>query len=303
MICATRDNNAAARRGRCVAGLSRRRWRLRAGVAMLAVTLLAPAAAAADLDDSVLRGSFSDMFSSKSNSRWDGVNFGVHVGASNMNTDFSKASSQLVGNMLRETTLESENHPSDWVVLQNTTTNGRSYGAFLGYNMQWDQLVVGLDAAYNRLSSLETSSGPTSLRRITVTVSDNTASDVTITSQASIKLVDYATMRLRAGYAFGQFLPYAVIGAAAGRFDYTNSATVAVIQTPAGGAPGPLFVQTGSDNKNGAITAGFLLGLGMDVALLPNVFLRGEWETVSFTPISGMRVNLNSGRVGLGLKF
>lgn len=302
MICATRDNNAAAHRSRCLAGLSRRRRRLRAGVAMLAVILLAPAAAAADLDDSVLRGSFSDMFSSKSYSRWDGVNLGVHVGASNMNTDFSKTSSKIVSDILRETTLESENHPSEWAVLPNTTTNGRSYGAFLGYNMQWDQLVVGLDAAYNRLSSLETSSGPASLRRITTT-SDSTVSDVTITSQAAIKLVDYATMRLRAGYAFGQFLPYATIGAAAGRFNYTNTATVTVIQTPSGGVPGLPYIRTGGDNKDGAITAGFLLGLGMDVALLPNLFLRGEWETVSFTPISGIRVNLNSGRVGLGMKF
>ena len=293
MICVTRNNGAAARR---------RRWRLRAGVAMLAAILLAPAAGAADLDDFSLRGSYSDWFSAKSYSRWDGWNFGVQVGASNMNTDFSKASSKIVSDILRETTLESENHPSEWAVLPNTTTNGRSYGAFLGYNMQWDQLVVGLDAAYNRLSSLETSSGPMTLNRVTVT-SDSTANNVSITSQAAINLVDYATMRLRAGYAFGQFLPYATIGAAAGRFNYTNTATVTVIQTPSGGVPGAPYIRTGSDNKDGAITAGFLFGLGMDVAVLPNVFLRGEWETVSFTPISGMRVNLNSGRVALGLKF
>ena len=43
-----------------------------------------------------------------------------------------------------------------------------------------------------------------------------------------MKLVDYATLRGRAGYAFGNFLPYAVIGAAAGRFNYATTVTVRI---------------------------------------------------------------------------
>ena len=48
---------------------------------------------------------------------------------------------------------------------------------------------------------------------------------MTIKAQSSIKLVDYATLRARAGYAFGQFLPYALVGGAVGRFNYSTSAT------------------------------------------------------------------------------
>ena len=44
-------------------------------------------------------------------------------------------------------------------------------------------------------------------------------------------------------------------------------------------------------------------GLGMDVALLPNMFLRGEWEFVAFAAVGGIRSNINTGRVGVGVKF
>ena len=46
----------------------------------------------------------------------------------------------------------------------------------------------------------------------------------TVTSQ--MKLIDYGTLRGRAGYAFGQFLPYAFFGGAVGRFNYSTSTTV-----------------------------------------------------------------------------
>jgi len=48
---------------------------------------------------------------------------------------------------------------------------------------------------------------------------------------------------------------------------------------------------------------GELAGLGMGVALLPSVFLRGEREYVAFAPDGGIRANINTGRVGLGVKF
>ena len=41
----------------------------------------------------------------------------------------------------------------------------------------------------------------------------------------------------------------------------------------------------------------------MDVAVTTNVFLRGEWEYVGFAPVSGIRAGLNTGRVGVGVRF
>ena len=290
MNCAM--HNSAAARSRRVAGL--------AGIAALALIALAPAAVAADLDDTALRGSFSDYFTSKGYSRWDGVYFGAQFGVTNMNTDFGNSTSSLVAYILRNTTLEEEAQPSSWTTLPSNTTNGRQFGGFIGYNIQWSELVIGAELAYNRMSSME-SSAADSISRL-VTTSDAVQHAVTIDASSRLKLIDYATLRARAGYSIGQFLPYAVLGAAVGRFNYSTTATVTDVRT-VGGVVQPPFTQTESNSKDNAIVGGFLVGLGMDVAVLPNVFLRGEWEMVAFTPVNGNRANINTARVGLGMKF
>ena len=45
------------------------------------------------------------------------------------------------------------------------------------------------------------------------------------------------------------------------------------------------------------------VGLGVDVSILPNMFLRAEWEYVQFAPIHDIQVNINSARVGLGCEI
>jgi len=275
-------------------GLSRR-----AGFAAIALIAMAPGGAlAADMPD-LLRGSFTPAYT-----RWDGFSFGVQAGASNMTTDFGNSTSGLIAYSLRNTEVEDQFSPSTWTTLPSNTTNGRQYGAFIGYNWQWDELVLGVDAAYNRLSSMNASASDSITRQV-VTTPDNVNNTLTITAQSSLKLVDYATVRARAGYAMGQFLPYATIGAAVGRFDYTNTATVHNVGTPPVGSPILPFdvTDTQSNEKNNAIVGGFEVGLGMDVAVLPNVFLRGEWEFVAFTPLAGIRATMNTGRVGVGMKF
>jgi opacity protein-like surface antigen len=169
--------------------------------------------------------------------------------------------------------------------------------------MQWSELVLGIDGSYNKPSTLEASASDTIARQVTTSSLVNHA--LTISAQSSLKLIDYATVRARAGYAFGQFLPYAVVGAAVGRFNYTTTATVHDVGTPLAGSTVMPFdtLDTQSSSKNGAITAGFVVALGMDVAITPNVFLRGEWEYVGFAPISGIRTGINTGRVGAGVRF
>jgi hypothetical protein len=339
-----------------------------AGVfAAFGLLLIAQSAVAADMDDSFLRGSFGNAFDSASYSHWDGVYFGAQVGVTNMDTDFGNEASQWLGYNLRDTLLQAQYNPSSWELMPSNMSHGQSYGAFLGYNAQWDQLVVGFDMAYNRMSSMTSASASGSINR---NVSTDT---VTMDGTASASLIDYATLRGRAGYAFGQFLPYAVLGVAVGRFNYTTTAdleacgsdfpgsqcgtsTTTIVTTNTSGtsttstttsttssttsstSPPPTTTTTNgttngtttngtttngttttttitstpatapfkaslSNSKNNAIVAGFVGGLGMDVAVLPNVFLRGEWEFVAFAPVSGIRATLNTVRVGIAMKF
>ncbi len=274
--------------------------RLIPGALALCALLLAASggtAAAADWPENApLRGSFP-----AGPLRWDGVVFGAHAGWSSMSTDFGSADSSLVSYILRNTTVESEFSPSGWTTLPSDISSSASYGGFLGYNFQWDRLVVGVDIGYSRPSSLQTQASD-GLTRI-VTTSDNVEHIVTVSAQSSLKLVDYGTFRARAGYAVGQFLPYAMIGAAVGRFNYANSATVTDFWTPAGGATVQFGPMTNSNGQSNAFAAGFLGGLGMDVAVLPNVFLRGEWEFIAFAPVSGINSTVNTVRAGIGLRF
>jgi outer membrane immunogenic protein len=271
------------------------RW-LRTLCAVGLLAAQATAAAAADMPE-MLRGSFGG------HTQWDGVNFGATLGLANMNTDFSQANSSVVADMLRQTTLEAEISPSSWNVLSNDISNGGSFGAFLGYNMQWDdELVLGFDLAYHHFSSLETSDGPKTLAR-SVSTSDGITHDVYITAQSSTKLVDYGTVRLRAGYAVGQFLPYAVVGGALGRFNYSTSASLIDYMTDSSGNTSTYTPASETDAKDNAFVAGLAVGLGPDVAVLPNVFLRAEWEYVTFASVNDIHTYMNTGRVGVGVRF
>jgi outer membrane immunogenic protein len=202
-------------------------------------------ARAADMPETILRGGYVPTVPTYA--RWDGWSLGGQFGYSNLNADFADASAVAT--------------------LPKNTNNSVQYGGFVGYNLQWDGLVLGFEGAYSRPNSLSTS------------VQNGTVA-------SSLKLVDYATFRGRAGYAFGQFLPYAFAGAAAGRFNYATS--VSGITT---------------NNRDNAYAAGFTAGLGIDVAILPNIFVRAEYEYVVFSPVGDIRSHTNTARAGIGVRF
>jgi outer membrane immunogenic protein len=198
--------------------------------ATLAVPLADRALAADMLGDTGLRGSLAPI----GYIRWDGWQFGVQAGFANMETQGFN------------------------------TTNGPVFGGFLGYNGQWEQLVLGVDVGYKYASVLDAS-----------------------VETARFKLNDYATARVRAGYAMGQFLPYAFVGAAVGRFNYAN-----------------LNIGTGTFvGKDNALDGGFVAGLGMDWAVTPAIFVRAEWEFVAFAGFDNTLAQVNSGSLGIGLRF
>lgn len=246
-----------------------------------------------------LRGSVAPSYA-----RWDGWQLGVMAGYGNLNADFGNSTSPLVASILRNSLLEQEAAPSTWTALQPNSTNGPVFGAFLGYNVQWDELVLGWDLAYKHPSVLQSSTGDTLTRR--VDLSNNEQHDVTVAGQSTFKLVDYATLRARAGYAVGQFLPYAVVGIAVGRFNYQTSVTVTDSVTQLLPAP-PTFlgtnVQSASAGQNNVFVAGVAAGLGVDWAVTPVVFLRGEWEFVAFAPVNSTRSNSQTGLVGIGMRY
>ncbi|MBS0245206.1 MAG: porin family protein [Proteobacteria bacterium] len=250
-----------------------------------------------------LRGSFEPFGPAPAGFRWDGVNFGGQFGVGNMSTDFGSSNSQQVAYDLRNTIVLSEYHPETWTTLPSGTTNGRTFGGFIGYSAQWDGVIIGADVTYNKASGFSQSAADSTSRQFNTSNGYNNS--VTIDAQSSVKLKDYATFRARAGYPFGQFMPYAFAGVAVGRFDYSVTTRIRSSGTDVGGGGGSPYStdNTYVDSKNNAFSAGFAGGLGIDVALTPNVFLRAEWEYLAFAEINGIRNSLNNGRVGVGIRF
>ena len=240
--------------------------------------------------------------------RWAGFYVGGQVGYGDANADFSQATQALVAYALRDTTLENEQAPSQWPVLGDANQSAIGYGAFAGYNSQWQDLILGMEANFNRAAfSLHAPSTPIS--RVT---SDSTGSAylVTFTANGSVVEQNFATLRLRAGWVVGNFLPYGFIGAATAVANTTVAVTGNAIQYTSGtigvcSASQPCGSQSINNgfNANSTVLYGLTFGGGVDVALIQNVFLRAEFEFDEFNPPPHFLMSVASGRVGAGLKF
>ena len=258
----------------------------------------AGAAHGADLD--YLRGSEVFAPSSPVYANWSGFYFGVQGGYGNANMDFTGSTAALIERMLRNTTLESVAQLSTWNVLGSTDTRSGSFGGFAGYNSQWENVILGIEANYNHASVRGSTTD--SMTRL-VTPGDGRIYDVTVQSTASMHITDYGILRGRAGYVMGRFMPYATLGFALGRIETERRAdvfgTYAPLATPTLTTP---FALSASDPKT-VYSVGYAAGAGVDVAIVPNMFLRGEFEWVQFTNVNDMKVNLVTGRVAAALRF
>ncbi len=264
---------------------------------------------AADYDRPVLREASRFVPGTPAYPRWEGFYGGGQLGYGIAHIDFSQATKSLIAYSLRVTALEAEVQPSEWEVLGKSDTHVSSIGGFVGYNSQWDDVILGLELNYSRSAFSAIASNTPISRR---TSAGGNTYDVTVTGAASMNVTDFGTVRGRAGWIMGDFMPYAMAGVAVGRADVARSATVSGQENPTvppavcdGTATPPCtpFSYTQSDAKNGAFIYGAMLGAGVDISVLPNVFLRGEIEYVAFMPINGIAATVGTARLGVGVKF
>jgi outer membrane immunogenic protein len=260
-------------------------------------------AQAADMPDlPVLRGAFTDGLST-SRINWQGFYIGAQGGYGSSDVDFTHTPSTAPLLQVLLTDAEREmgvfGSPTDLGKLSHRSSGG---GAFAGYNSQWDDVVIGLEASYLH-GGFGGSSTATATRSSPLPLSDRYFHQVTTTSQAAISITDMATFRARAGYAYGCFLPYLFGGFALGNADITRSASVLDVTTPGPANPPaqpPTFGSAAVAQHNHLIY-GYSAGFGVDVNLIGGLFLRAEWEYVRFTTVT--ETNINTVRAGLGYKF
>lgn len=267
---------------------------------LLAVAIGAAAmsgARAADLSDlPILRGPVGGLSSSRVN--WQGFYAGGQGGFGTSDMDFTGATQAVVQKLLFDTAIDNSGGVSSWPLGSKASVHGSGYGAFVGYNSQWDDVVLGLELNY-----MHGKFGGSQIESMSRSFVDSSGAldVVTYQSIAAVNVNDMGSLRARAGYAWGVFLPYMFGGVAFGQADIIRTANVFGIQIdPTTQAQFPFFL-TASDNQNQRFIYGWNAGIGVDMMLYSCLFLRAEWEFTQYA--AAIDTRLNTFRVGLGYKF
>lgn len=278
-----------------------RRWGLAAVVATMAQGALA--ADLPDLSDlPVLRGPITELSSTSVN--WQGFYIGGQGAMGSSDMDFSGATRDIAAALLSGTAIEAAGNVSTWPVLGKVSKTGHGWGGFVGYNAQWDDVVLSLEASY-----IHGSFGGSQTNSMSRSFVDSLGytDGVTYTSTATNNITDMGSIRGRAGWAWNNFLPYGFVGVALGRADVTRSATISGVQVNPSAAAGFTnipFSLSQSAGQSGRLIYGYAGGLGMDVLLVGGLFGRVEWEYLRFLGGGGtIDTTINTARVGLGYKF
>ena len=286
---------------------------------------VAQGAYAADMPE-FLRGSFPSQSVSTATRNWDGWYAGGQVGYSSADIDFGHAPKSLTNFMLRNTILQGP--IADWSLLPKNHAQGTGFGGFVGRNYQWDDIVIGVEANYNYVNNLASATSGSMSRGIvnppgsTPPTGHTYTYNMTLSGDAALQIKDVMTFRGRAGWAWGNFMPYMFGGVAVGRIAASRSATVSgelqddydVITTALiAGTPvniinhqtdySALPTLSQSEARSNSFVAGWTAGLGTEYMLWGNVFMRAEWEYVKFVSVKDISVGMNSVRAGIGYKF
>jgi outer membrane immunogenic protein len=272
-------------------------------------------ALAADYDDSWLRGSQTIGPAVGPPARlyriWAGVYGGVQVGEDFHGVDYGDFPGPLIASTISQDSILNELSGAlgGMSTLYHENSNSPSYGGFLGYNWQIDDVVFGAELNANR-STLNTAAYSAVNRGYIVTLPSNPlvpyAVSVNTIANGTAHMSDYFTARGRLGWALGNFLPYLVAGVSFAQINSTRYYDVnylCVSSNCGSGGITPGGNYPFSDATSGKYILGFDAALGIDYMLTPHVFTRGEVEYLQLGQPSNIRINTVSARVGLGLEY
>jgi outer membrane immunogenic protein len=267
-------------------------------ISALLVLGFVPRALAADLD--VLRG--SEPVGPAFYVNWTGFYIGGNVGYSDSNADFSNATQPSIAYVLRDTALENTSHPSELPVLGTADQSGMSYGAFFGYNTQWQDLVLGAEANFQHTAvSLIAPGAPIARSGLSDGLGNTYA--VLISGTGALTDLNYIAVRGRAGLVLGDFLPYGFLGPVVGVANINVTSAIEGFCEPGSTATCSDFAFSTAGGRNSAVLYGGTVGAGLDYAMTPHFLLRGEYEYTRFAEFDNVVLTINSVRLGLGYKF
>jgi opacity protein-like surface antigen len=262
----------------------------------------ASVAQAADMPD-VLRGSFTAPVA---RTNWQGFYIGGQASYGAADMDFTNSGQDLLKKLLNNVDVEQQFNISSWPLQGKTSNQNSGFGGFAGYNAQWTDVVVGVELNYIHGKFFNSSKGDQARTFFYPTDYQTTAS---VFSNSSMNIRDYGSLRVRGGYALGCFLPYLFGGVALGQADINRYASYDLKYTYVGSQVPRLpnipsvgsITNEMSDTANAHFIYGYSGGLGVDMMLFANLFVRAEWEYMRFT--APVDTTINTVRAGIGYKF
>jgi outer membrane immunogenic protein len=273
--------------------------------AALSAVMTAPAAAA---DYPVLRGTSAPslpppplMPEPELAARWDGFYFGGLAGYTHADFNPGGALSNLARSALQGTTAETTYNMSTLMQAQPFGAKNYRYGAFLGYNWSFGDVVLGLEADYTRVQLGGRFTHPGVSRIYAVGAYQETT---TLGGYSAADLNHLFSLRGRAGYTMGNLMFYATGGVAFGYGRTDSSLTVTQVQVdPTGVLPtvGPTTLTRSATARNAFFTGG-TVGLGLEY-MIGGLLLRGEYLYTKLGAQGGTTVDINQARLGAGVKF
>lgn len=297
-----------------------------ATLGLLAVLASATTVTAADLDYGYLRGA-DDGYAPAPLVDWSGFYVGGHGGYSTSAMGFSNSFNKHYAEYFRSRDIEAEYAVSSLISLPSRRVHSATFGGYAGYNVQFDDIVFGVEVDYTNFNKAGTSYAEISRF---MTTKNGMNEFVSLRGYSKTELEDYGTIRARAGYAIGSFLPFVTAGLAIGRATVTDQpevqnygydiAGVAAYQNdPKAGIPihhGYASFNPGDPNRSipndyyrlpvkpkSKAMGGVALGAGLEFALTSNIVLRGEYQYVLFDDFDGHKLNVNTVRGGAAVKF
>jgi outer membrane immunogenic protein len=236
---------------------------------------------------------------------WRGLYAGGQLSYSDGHADFSGSTAAPLAYDLRFTDLEETWNPSSWPVLGSVNHGGFGGGGFVGYNFEYLtpdlNVVLGVEANFN-IASLSMLAPNSPINRALGTDAAGYSYDVLITGGGQVSSLDWGTLRGRVGWGVGNFLPYAFVGFALGNANVGSTETISVLQCTAIVCV-QLPSETGTAGKSSAWLYGVTAGAGLDIAVSRNFFVRTEYEYVQFQPVAGTNIDINTIRLGGGVRF
>jgi outer membrane immunogenic protein len=274
---------------------------MRIGLALVATAVIVTAAStavrAADVisapEDMSIRGSITEPLSAPTN--FTGYYIGAFGGYGTSDMNLRDVGQKATRTLYQKYAITGSGLPSDLFSFGEDEDQSTVWGAYAGVNYQYEDVTWGFEVDYTH-ADLSAKKAGTQFGAFNFTSNGSSVSAAITDSVATARIRDYITLRGRAGYVTGIFMPYLTAGLAIAKTDVTSTATAVTTSTT-------LPILTTSYVKKEKYNLGVAAGLGVDVAVTPNVVLRGEYQLVYLPEINGAEASIHTVRAGGALKF